>query len=193
MKKLYNYLQGELHYTNYQIQVLHYFFLTVGSEVSKFLLIGFYFFLYGKFKIYLFSITLLWFLRFCSGGLHQKTYVRCLVFSFTYLALCIQLLPAIPLKKSVALVLILVATILGYRIGPSPSPFRKHITIEQKGKYRKIQLLGLTLFEITLFITPLNAYLITGFWVIMIHTLQLYIAYWRGGVKHDQGHRQQLA
>ena len=191
VKKLYHYLEHNMQYTDYQIRVLHYFFLTVGSEISKFLLIGFYFSLWDKQNIYLFSVILLWFLRFCSGGLHQKTYLRCLAFSFSYLVLCIQILPILPTAKPAIFVLLSAAVIAGYRIGPVPSPFRRHITEKQKAKYRRIQFLGLFCYVIVLLITPLNVYLITGFWVIMIHILQLYVAYRRGGESHDQGHRQQ--
>lgn len=191
VKKLYHHLKNNLHYTDYQIRVLHYFFLTTGSEISKLALIGCYFYLWGKLDIYFFSIILLWFLRFCSGGLHQKTYLRCLAVSFSYLVLCIQILPVIPLPKPAVLLLLTAAAIAGYRIGPIPSPFRKHITAAQKAKYRRIQLWGFFFYLAILFITPLNTCLLTGFWVIMIHILQLYVAHRRGGETHDQIHRQQ--
>lgn len=41
--KIDSYLQEQFHYTDYQIQVLHYFFLSIWSELSKFFLLGLYF------------------------------------------------------------------------------------------------------------------------------------------------------
>lgn len=99
MTKINIYLKNKLHYSEYQIQILCYFILTVGSELSKFIILFTYFLFWSQEMEYLFSTFLLWYLRFFGGGLHKKTYLGCLLYSFIYLTLCIQLLPLLHISK----------------------------------------------------------------------------------------------
>lgn len=72
MKNFKTYLQTNYHYTDYQIKVMDYFIKTCLSEISKFILMGFFFSYFSAFSHYLYATLILWILRFCSGGLHCK-------------------------------------------------------------------------------------------------------------------------
>lgn len=175
--KLSSFIQDKYHYSDYQMKVLRYFFLSLFSEVSKFLLMGLVFFYFSQIPLYLWSVFLLWLLRFTSGGLHCRTYLGCLASSFIYLFLCIRILPGIHLPRIICLLLLMACMAAVQLTGPVPSVYRKHLTPSQLLCYRVYLLAILFFYFILMFIFPQNQFLITGFWVIMIHTLQLLVAH----------------
>lgn len=117
MKNFKTFLQTSYHYTDYQIKVMDYFIKTCLSEISKFMLMGFFFSYFSAFPYYLYATLILWVLRFCSGGLHCKTYIGCLLFSHTYLVLCILVLPRLYLSTIWELILLLMCIVISYSIG----------------------------------------------------------------------------
>ncbi len=177
MKKFDTYLKNKFLYTEYQVQVLYYFFLTISSEISKFTILLLYFIAFSKLTEYLFAILLLWFFRFFGGGLHRKTYWGCLLFSFTYLFLCIQVLPMIYIPKLEQITFLLFSLVVACKIKPIPSPYRKNITKTQISRYHHYQLWGIFLYMCCIIMFPQNSYIEIGFWVIMLHIIQLSIAY----------------
>lgn len=177
MKNFKTFLQTNYHYTDYQIKVMDYFIKTCLSEISKFMLMGFFFSYFSAFPYYLYATLILWVLRFCSGGLHCKTYMGCLLFSHTYLVLCILVLPRLYLSTIWELILLLMCIVISYFIAPVPSIYRQHITSNHRKQYRTYLFIFLFIHFIFTFIFPQNQYLTVGFWVIMIHMLQLTIAY----------------
>lgn len=177
MKNFKTFLQTNYHYTDYQIKVMDYCIKTCLSEISKFIFMGIFFSCFSAFHYYLYATLILWILRFCSGGLHCKTYIGCLLFSLTYLILCILLLPRFILSTFWTLVLLLMCIVTAYFIAPVPSIYRQHITPIRRKQYRTYLIIFLFIHFIFTFIFPQNQYLSVGFWVIMIHMIQLSIAY----------------
>lgn len=174
--KINTYLKTHLQYTDYQIQVLRYFFCTVASEISKFFIMGSYFFFCNSGWEYLFAVCILWFLRFCSGGIHRKTYLGCLICSFLYLILAVQILPVIPMPLWLQILSMALAIPVSRRLGPAISPYRKHITPAQSRRYQKYQTVGLLIYLLFIIIAPASPLQKVGYWVIMIHILQLTLA-----------------
>ena len=136
MKNFKTFLQTNYHYTDYQIKVMDYCIKTCLSEISKFIFMGIFFSCFSAFHYYLYATLILWILRFCSGGLHCKTYIGCLLFSLTYLILCILLLPRFILSTFWTLVLLLMCIVTAYFIAPVPSIYRQHITSNRRKQYR---------------------------------------------------------
>lgn len=183
MKNIQLSIQQHYNFSNYQMKQLNYLFVSVFSEVSKFLILGILF--YGKFKVYLFSMVLLSLLRGITGGLHCKTYFSCLSFSFGYVFLALYILPSIAVSKTIMLIILLLCSLVTYCIGPvtsiyRPAPNKKiHKTCQEK--------VFITIFFYLLltYLLPENHYITSGFWIIILHTLQLCVArYLKGGKKH---------
>lgn len=177
----YNWMQKKYCFTDYQVKVFHYFIISIFSEISKFTIMGIFFYVAGRLPLYLWGVCLLSVLRFYSGGLHCKTYMGCLLSSFAYMLACVQLLPSFPVNRLLQLIFLLVAIIIAYYIAPIPSAYRPAPT-ETKARQCKLQLfIIMFLYSILVFICPQNLFTLTGFWVIMIHTLQLIVAYLKKG------------
>lgn len=183
---IHDYLQTELHYSNFQIKVLRYFFYTVGAELSKLFLFGIYFFYSGKFQEYLFAVTILWYFRFFGGGFHLKTYWGCFLFSFGYLSFCINGMEFIKLPKTLQLIFLLFAIFLSKWTGSIPSALKKNVSLKQKYFYGKLQTASIILYFFLSIILPQNRFLRIGFWVIMIHILQLFFLRIKEVKIHDQ-------
>ena len=162
MKNFKTFLQTNYHYTDYQIKVMDYCIKTCLSEISKFIFMGIFFSCFSAFHYYLYATLILWILRFCSGGLHCKTYIGCLLFSLTYLILCILLLPRFILSTFWPLVLLLMCIVAAYFIAPVPSIYRQHITPIRRKQYRTyliifyLYILFLRSFSLKINIFPLD-------------------------------------
>ncbi len=173
----YNWMQRKYCFTDYQVKVFHYFIISIFSEISKFIIMGIFFYATGRLPYYLWGVCLLSLLRFYSGGLHCKTYMGCLFSSFAYMLMCVQLLPSFSVSRLLQLILLSAAVIIAYHIAPIPSVYRPTPT-EEKTRQCKLQLfIIIFLYSILVFICPQNLFMLTGFWVIIIHTMQLIAAY----------------
>ena len=167
-------LKTYYHFTDFQIAQLDFLRKTVLSETSKLLIMGFLF--RSQLDVYCISVLALCLLRTSVGGLHCKTYLRCLVSSATYMAVCLVLLPpvvvALPIKAS----LLLICAATNYIIGPVTSDVHLPLKPEQIQKGRTYATVLILIFLIIQCIIPENIYVIPIFWIIMIHTLQLIAA-----------------
>ena len=176
-------LQKKYNYTDYQINLLNWLVITLGSEISKTAIIFLYFFYFHQATLYLWDLIIFWIMRYNGGGLHCKSYGGCLFFSFIYMVFSIQILPCLCLPKIVYTMLLLVCIIFSMKIGPIPSDCRHHIQNYKLSCYKINLFQILLLYCMIMLIIPDNKYLITGFWVIMIHTLQMGIAHLRRWIK----------
>lgn len=183
---IYNYLKENIGYTDYQIQILRYFFCTICSEISKFILLSIYFLFSNMVREYLFSVILLIFLRFFSGGLHRKTYMGCLLYSFSYLVLSIQLLPQLNISIHNMIFNLLLCCVIIYKVGPIPSIYRKHNPHKLLLLYRYCCTFLVLLYTLCIIIIPRNQYTDIGFWVIIIHTLQLLLSLKEVRIKNEK-------
>ena len=167
-------LKTYYHFTDLQIAQLDFLRKTLLSEISKVLIMGFLF--RKQLDVYCISVLALCLLRTSTGGLHCKTYLRCLVSSTAYMAVCLVLLPPVMVSLPVKVCLLLVCALTNYMIGPVTSDV--HLPLKppqiQKGRIRAAMLI--LFFLIVQCIIPESIYVIPVFWIIMIHTLQLIAA-----------------
>lgn len=157
-----------------EMVVFRYLVLSFLSETSKLLILGLLF--HRNIGIFLFSVLVLYFLRSTTGGMHCKRYWSCFLVSFSYLFLCIDVLPIIELPKSAMLCILLICCIVTYYIGPVVSKDRPQPTSAQCQK-RKIQVFVMIFFYmILMYILPESSYVISGFWIVVLHAIQLSFA-----------------
>ena len=164
-------LKGRYNLTDYQIALLRYLLFTFLSESSK---LFFILFLYRR-HLALCIATLLFLccIRRTAGGFHCNTYAGCLFVSTGYAFLCLTLLPLISLTKTARILLCMVCILINYALAPVSSSKRPALSDAKKKRFKWISTGILIVFFFILLIAPENEYMISGFWVIILHAVQL--------------------
>lgn len=174
MKYLENRLRATEKYTNYQIQQILYLVKTFSSEFSKSLVIAFLF--RKHLDAYAVVMITLLLLRSYSGGLHFHTYMGCLIATTCYFSLAILILPQITVPFSVKMLCLVFCMILCDRVGPVTSEYRPPLAPDRITHFRNITITLIFLFIVIFCLIPEHPYTTIGFWVIILHSLQLVIA-----------------
>lgn len=173
---IHTYLHDTLGFSNYEIAQIRYFIISILSETSKLLLIGFFFFHIQRFTLFVTAAIVLCLLRITTGGVHFRHYVSCLAMSFLIFFVGICMLEPFYLTKPTQLLLLVCCMLINYCCAPVVSCFRP-IPDGIKVRHSKIRSFWLiTSFSVVLFIFPQNQYINVGFWMIILQTIQLFAA-----------------
>lgn len=168
------FLKEKYNLNNYQIAQLVFLLKTLSSEFSKMLIMGILF--WNHLSHYLFALLIMLCLRCTTGGLHFYTYFSCLAASTIYLWLAVVLLPNFMLHKAFQLVGLLLSLLICYYCSPVPSKYRPEYPQALITRCRNIVCSFIFIYTLILYILPENQYLIIGFWVVILHSLQLLVA-----------------
>ena len=168
-----------------EMVIFKYLVLSFLSEASKLLILSFLF--HRKIGIFIFSVLVLFFLRSTTGGMHCKRYWSCFLVSFGYLLLCIEVLPMIALPKSVMMIILLICSGVTYYIGPVISKERPQPTSQKRHRLKMQTFVVIFCYMIVLYILPESSYIISGFWIVVLHAIQLSFAELKakGGFRND--------
>lgn len=148
-------------------------------EGSKILLFLAFFFCIHKLDGFIYSLIILLPLRIISGGLHFKHYTACLLFSFLYFYVVNVLLMPFRLPLTISFILLTVCAVINYKIGPITSNSRPQLQPEEIRK-GKLNIFIATCYDLILTILFFDSAISTvGFWTIVLHTLQLVLAFWK--------------
>ena len=74
------------------------------------------------------------------------------------------------------MILLILCAVIDYSIGPVTSDVHLPLTEKVKQRGRICTVITISFFFILMYIIPENLYAITGFWIIISHTLQLIAA-----------------
>lgn len=173
-RMLHRILKERYQLTEYQIAQLKFLFYTIFSEISKFVIMLILF--HRQFLLYLFTIILLCLIRASAGGFHCNTYVGCLALSISYVFLSMDILPMIEIAKIHQILLLAISICINFILAPLSS--LKHIPLGASAirRYKRLSTALLCLYFFLMLITPENPYTTSGFWVIILHTVQLLVA-----------------
>ena len=174
MEAIKKHFKDTYHLSNYQMAQLAYLGKTFLSEFSKIAIMGILF--YKQFITYLFALFVMLFLRCSTGGLHFYTYTGCLLTSVIYIALSLLILPHILLPGCIQLLLLLLCIIACYCIGPVVSKYRSTPEPQLFIRGRNTTCAFIFIYALTLYIMPANHLMTVGFWIIILHSLQLLVA-----------------
>lgn len=166
--------QKTYHLSNYQVAQLQYLGKTLLSEASKIILMGILF--HEHLYLYIFAVVVMCLMRTSTGGLHCHTYLSCLAMSVGYLFTAIYLCPHIEVTKLVMLILLQICILINYFVGPVTSDCRPDIEGSLRTKSKLRSFIIIFIYFIATFIAPENAFITVGFWIILLHTIQLVIA-----------------
>ena len=184
MKNINTYLTGKYHLSKYQVAQVVFLLKTILSELSKLLIMAILF--HRQIIYYLFGLFIIIFLRCTMGGLHFYKYSQCLLVSIIYLWLSVIILPNILIYKYVKIILMIFSILICYYIGPIPSKYRHQYSKQYLTKMRLFTSKFIFLYSLILYIIPTSTFLTVGFWIIILHSLQLVIAkiLLKGGYKY---------
>lgn len=174
MERIKLHLKETYHLSNYQIAQIFFLFKTVASEISKIIIMGLLF--HEHLKSYLFGLSVMVILRSAMGGLHFYTYISCLITSFLYLWLAIYILPNVTVIKLLQLIILLFCILLCNHVGPITSKYRPPECELYFQRSTHFTCSFIFIYALILYIMPVNHYLTIGFWVIILHSLQLLLA-----------------
>ena len=151
------FLKKYYQFDDYQVALLQFIGKTFLSESSKLLIMGIIF--RDRLDLYAMAITVMIVLRTAT--------------SFTYVFLSIRILPLIPVNKVFQLILLFICMLSTYFVGPVTSTV--HLPLKD-GLVKRVKVqafLFIFFFIVLTYIVPENPYITVGFWVIILHTLQL--------------------
>ena len=174
METLKKYLKTTYHLSSYQTAQIIFLFQTIFSEISKIVIMGILF--HDKLSLYLFALFIMIFLRCSMGGLHFYTYAGCLITSTLYLWLAVYILPDIVIAKYLQIAALLLCILICNYAGPVISKYRPEECKERFTQCRRFITIFIFFFALILYIIPENKYIYVGFWVIILHSLQLLVA-----------------
>lgn len=161
-------------FSNYEVAQLEFLFKTFASEISKMLIMAILF--HNQITVFLFALFVMLIVRSTTGGIHFDTYLKCLAGSTLYLWLAIVLLPHITLPLALRILLCVLCALNCWHIGLVSSPNRLEPTETFRKQCKAIITAFLIIYACLLYIMPESQYIIAGFWVIILHSLQLLAA-----------------
>lgn len=168
-------LKNTYNLSNYQIAQISFLFKTILSETSKILIMGVLF--REQLPLYLFALFVMIILRSFMGGLHFYTYLNCLFGSVLYLGLVIYILPLIPISLYSQMLLLLLSILICNEIGPVTSKYRPGSCKRHFTRCKRVVTVFILCYAIVMIrFSDNNPYFRVGFWVIILHSLQLIIA-----------------
>lgn len=185
MQMIREYLKDKYKISNYQIAKIEFLFKTMFAEFSKMIIIGLLF--RDRMTLYLFALCMMLYLRCSTGGLHFYTYLGCLAGTFLYIWLAIVLLPNILLPSYIQTFALLICMVACYFVGPVTSKYRPQPSPQRSKHCKAITCNGIFIYALILYIIPDSQLTIVGFWIIILHSLQLLVAkiLKKGGTKND--------
>lgn len=164
-------------YTEYEKKLQRYYLEGFISEFSKICIFFIIFAFLGLIPEYIIALLTLISLRGNGGGLHFNHYISCLVVSFAFLYSSVLLsLYVIPAQIIVYVSMILCA-LIGYILVPITSTNRPPATSVQKRRSKRSTVLTILFYFILLCICPGTTYVYICYWTVILHILQLFIAY----------------
>lgn len=164
-------------YSDYQKKLQRYYRIVFISEFSKIGIFFIIFSLVGLLPEYIIALFALSSLRSNGGGLHFNHYTTCLIVSFLFIFSSIYL--AITFRPSQAFISIsiLVCIIIAYLLVPITSTNRPPATDIQVRKSKRNTTVMLLLYLTLLFFFSNTTGGLICYWTIILHILQLIIAY----------------
>lgn len=174
MKSIEQRLTESKKYTRYQVQKILYVIKTLSADISKVIILGMIF--HNYFLFYIVAMTVLFLLRSFSGGIHNNTYIGCFMSTLIYFLLSIVILPQITISFSIKILLLTACIVICEWIGPITSKHRPPLSLAKISICKSITVTNIFLIILITNIIPSSPYITTGFWVVILHTLQLIVA-----------------
>ena len=163
--------------TAYEKKMLIFFLKCMASEFSKTFIFSIVFSILGLSREFWAALFFMMLYRTSSGGLHCKTYLSCLSLSFLILLSGILLGIYIHINPAFKIPMTLAMAAVGYFLSPVQAPTRPPLEDRLVMRARQRTFMAIMVFFVLLCITPTRRYTNIGFWLLVLHDVQLIIAY----------------
>lgn len=174
--KIHEYMHTTLGYSKYEIAQINYFISSMISDFSKILLLSIFFFTIHKINLFIPAAFILCLLRACTGGIHFKHYISCLAMSFLIFVTGICFLSYMQITKPLQIILLCICIIINYLCSPVVSVFRPIPDGIKIQRSKQKSFLIIFSFMLLTFILPKNQYIDICFWMIILQSIQLFVA-----------------
>lgn len=174
MEQVKSYLRNTYDLSSYQVAQIFFLLKTIASEISKIAIMSILF--HDKLSLYFFALFVMVFIRSAMGGLHFYTYAGCLITSILYLWMSVYVLPCIAIPKYLQILALFLCILICNYVGPITSKYRPKECEKHFEQCKKFVTVFIFFYALILYIVPENNYLNVGFWVIILHSLQLIAA-----------------
>lgn len=168
---------------------IHYLFLCLFSEGSKFLIMYIIFHALHMTGEYLITLIVLLSVRNFSGGIHLKHYTSCLAFTFTFVFSIILVSRTLVLTPVTESLILLAAALILLFTGPVTSTSRPDLSPEQNKVFRRTGAVIILIYAALLFCMRTLTCHDLIFWVIVFQILQLIAAKM---IKERREHHEKL-
>ena len=162
--------------TPYQKKMMIFFFKCIGSELSKTAIFFFIFSLMGLASEFWSALFFMMLYRTSSGGLHCKSYLSCLALSFLILFSGVMLGIYVPVSLLIIVPATLIMAVIAYYLSPVQAPTRPPLEERLVKRAKKRTFISIMIFLVLALIFPKSVYIGIGFWLLVLHDVQLYIA-----------------
>lgn len=157
--------------------MLIFFLKCMASEFSKIFIFSIVFYILGLSREFCVALFFMMLYRTSSGGLHCKTYLSCLSLSFLILLSGILLGIYIHMDFLIKIPLTIIMAIVGYLLSPVQAPTRPPLEKRLVRRAKRRTFISIMIFLCLLCIFTTYRYTNIGFWLLVLHDLQLIIAY----------------
>lgn len=171
--------------SEYEKKLQEYYWKCFVSEFSKIILFLIVYMFLNLTMEYFVALFYLMLLRNNGGGLHCKHYISCLLVSFTFISASIFLGIYAVLPPVLPYIITLLCSVVGYFLVPITSNNRPEATPEQTKMSKRNTVIIILLFLMLMCICPNHTYVNIGFWTILLHIIQLIVAYFTKEVKRN--------
>jgi len=155
---------------------IHYGLEVIRNEAIKLIILFILFSVIGSALEFVFSVLILFPLRFTSGGMHLKTNVGCFLYSLGFFILTINILPLINAPIALLFSLLIISAIIVISISPVESYKRPITSVDRRISMKKKSIAVFTadcIVLILLYYFGANYYFIIGAWIVMLQAIQL--------------------
>ncbi|MBO5388954.1 MAG: accessory gene regulator B family protein [Lachnospiraceae bacterium] len=161
--------------TQYEKSILLFFIKGTLSDLSKSLIFFFVFFILGFLKEFFYGLFFLFLFRIFSGGIHCKTYLKCLLVSFVILSSGIGWGCYILIPHRYAIILATLCGIITVLLTPTLAPTRPAPSKKNKNRAKLHE--GIVIFLFIILLTfKYNVFVNIGLGMLILHTIQLIVA-----------------
>ncbi len=171
-----NYISKDLNLIDDDQAKLLYSLRVIIGDSSKLVLMFLVFLLFNHVMDFFMAITSLSIIRINTGGLHFKTYLRCLLFSFSFFSLTIYLANNYLLSQSTLFIIGIVSLLIIALISPITSKSRPTYSAKKRLQFKIIGCISVSFHLIGFMATKNNPYFVISIWVIFLQCIQLMIA-----------------
>ena len=182
---IHKYFKNEFNLSELDSIKFRYSLEVITGDLSKCLILLCFFAILGRTADYLYSSLALLMLRSFTGGLHFRTYIKCMIFTGFFFCISILLKTYIALNFTILSTLFIFSSFTIILFAPLCDKSRPNYSSQKRNQFKFISIILLSFHFISYLFASKNPYLINSVWVMSLQSFQILIA--KGVNVHEKG------